>query len=77
LLAAQAPFNLGHEVFRQPQVIEGLLKSFRGLLRLAVVTLKALLCCTAATLLGFCVVFGISCVWRHGALLCFVRVFPG
>ena len=33
LLAAQAPFDLGHKVFRQPQIIEGLLGGFGGVLR--------------------------------------------
>ena len=34
-MAVQAPFDLGHEVFRQPQVIEGLLEGLGGVLRLA------------------------------------------
>ena len=52
-MAPQAPFDLGHEVFRQPQVIEGLLEGLGGVLRLAAVTCEALLRCAAATLSGF------------------------
>jgi hypothetical protein len=36
-LIVQAPFDLGHEVFRRPQVIEDLLEGFGGVLRLTVV----------------------------------------
>ena len=49
-LTAQTPFDLGHEVLRQPQVIEGLLEGFSGLLRLTAITCEALLRCAAATL---------------------------
>jgi len=35
LLAVQAPFDLSHEVFRQPHVTEGLLEGLGGVLRLA------------------------------------------
>jgi hypothetical protein len=37
------PLDLGHEVCRKPQVIEGLLKGFGGVLRLAAVSREALL----------------------------------
>jgi hypothetical protein len=43
VLAAQAPFDFGHKVFRQPQVIEGLLKGLGGLLCLATVSRETLL----------------------------------
>ncbi len=61
-MAAQAPFDLGHEVFRKPQVID-------GLLCLAAITCEALLRCAMATLSGFRVFFDISCRGGHGALL--------
>jgi hypothetical protein len=38
VLAAQAPFDLRHEVFRQPQRIEGLLESLSSVLGLAAIT---------------------------------------
>jgi hypothetical protein len=41
-LAAQAPFDLGHEVFRKPQIIEGLLEGCRDVLCPAEVSCKAL-----------------------------------
>jgi hypothetical protein len=77
VLAAQAPFDLSHEVFRKPQVIEGLLEGLCGVLRLATVARKALLRCAITASSGFGVVFGVSGVWRHRALLCFVRVYAG
>jgi hypothetical protein len=64
VLAVQAPFDLGHEVFRQPQVIESLLESLGGVLRLAAVSREALLRCAAATLSGFRVFFEVS--WGGG-----------
>jgi hypothetical protein len=76
-LAAQTPFDLGHEVFRQPQVIEGLLEGLGGVLRLAAVTREALLRCAITAAAGFGVGFGISFVWGHDVLLCFVRVYAG
>jgi hypothetical protein len=77
VLAAQAPFDLGHEVFRQPQVIEGLLKGFSGLLRLAAVVREAFLCGAITAASGFGMLFGGSFVWGHDVLLCFVRVYTG
>jgi hypothetical protein len=77
VLAAQTPFDLGHEVFRQPQVIEGLLEGFGGMLRLAAITCEALLRFEAAALCGFGPLFGVSLRERHGALLRFVWVFRG
>ena len=74
LLASQAPFDLGHEVFGEPQVIEGLLEGLGGVLRLAAVTRKALLRFEAATLPGFRVFFDVSCGGGHGALLASVWV---
>jgi hypothetical protein len=76
-LAAQAPFDLGHEVFRKPQLIEGLLEGHGGVLRLAAVTCEALLRCAITASSGFGVLFGISFVWGHDVLLCFVRVYAG
>ncbi len=74
MLAAQASFDLGHEVCRQPEVIEGLLQDLGGVLRLAAVTLQALLGFEVATLSGFGVFFGVSCAGGHGKLLYCVRV---
>jgi hypothetical protein len=70
-------FNLGHEVVRQPQVVEGLLEGLSGPLRLAAVAREALLRCAITAAFGFGVVFGVSCVGGHGVLLYFVRVDAG
>jgi hypothetical protein len=75
VLAAQAAFNLGHEIVRQPQVIEGLLEGLSGPLRLAAIACKALLRCAITAASGSGVVLGISFVWGHDVLLCFVRVY--
>jgi hypothetical protein len=77
VLAVQAPFDLGGEVVRQPQVIEGLLEGLSGVLRLAAITFEALLRFEAAALSGFGLLFGVSLRERHGALLRFVWVFCG
>src|SRR5262245_44272549 len=76
VLAVQASFDLGHEVFRQPQVIEGLLKGFSGLLRLVAITCKALLGRAAPALsrlgLSFMILSGAAGVLLprvHGVLL--------
>src|SRR4051812_33468841 len=76
-LAAQACFNLGHEVFRQPQVIEGLLEGRCSVLRLAAVAREALLRCAITTASGFGVFFCASFGWRHGTLLTPVWVCGG
>jgi hypothetical protein len=76
VLAAQAPFDLGHEVIRQRQVIEGLLEGFGGMLRLATVTREALVRFEAA-LSGFRAFFGVLLRGRHAALLRCVCVFGG
>jgi hypothetical protein len=76
-LTPQAPFDLGHEVVRQPQVIEGLLEGLSGVLRLATVALQTLLRRAITAPSGFGVLFGVTCAWRHRALLCFVRVYAG
>jgi len=57
VLAPQAPFDLSHEVFRKPQIIEGLLEGRGGVLRLAAIPCEALLGVQAATLSGFYVFF--------------------
>src|SRR5262249_38518424 len=77
LLTAQTLFNLGHEVCRQPQVIEGLLKGFSGLLRLAAITLKALLGFEVATLSGFGLFCRISLRGRHCAFLRYIWLLCG
>jgi hypothetical protein len=77
VLAAQAAFNLGHQICRKPQVIEGLLEGRGGVLRLAAVAREALLRCAITAAFGFGVVFGVSFVWGHDVLLYFVRVDAG
>jgi len=77
VLTPQTPFDLGHEVFRQSQVIEGLLEGRRGVLRLAAVAREALLRCAITASSGFGVLFGVSFVRGHGVLLYFVRVYAG
>jgi hypothetical protein len=77
VLTPQTPFNLGYEVFREAQVMEGLLQDRSGVLRLEAVTLKALSRLEAAALSGFGLFFGVSCGGRHGALLCSIWVFCG
>ena len=72
MLTPYAPFNLGYKVFRQPQVIEGLLEGLGGVLRLTAVACKALVRCAITAATGFRVVFGDSCAWGHGVLLCSV-----
>ena len=76
-MAPQAPFDLGHEVFRKPQVIEGLLEGLGGVLRLAAITCEALLGLQAAALSGFGLFFGASFGWGHGVLRCSVWDFCG
>ena len=49
--------------------MEGLLQDLRGMLRLAAITLKALLGFEVATLSGFRMFFDISCGGGHTALL--------
>jgi hypothetical protein len=74
VLTPQTPLDLGHEVFKQPQVIEGLLEGLGGLLRLAAVSCEALvrMAITAPSAFGmfFCASFG----WGHGELLCIVWI---
>jgi hypothetical protein len=77
LLTPHTSFDLGHEVVRQPQVIEGLSEGLGGVLRLAAIPCEALLRCAAATLSGFYVFFDGSCDEGHNVLLCFVRVSAG
>ena len=72
MLAAQAPFDLGHKVVRQPQVIEGLLEGLGCMLRLAAVTCEALLCVQVAPVSGFRLFLGASFGWGHGVLQCVV-----
>ena len=62
-------FDLGHEVVRQPQVIEGLSEGLGGVLRLAAVARETLVGFEVATLSSFGVFFGVSVAWGHGALL--------
>jgi hypothetical protein len=77
VLAAQAPFDLGHEVLRKPQVIEGLLEGLGGVLRLAPITFEALVSFEAAALSGFRVFFDVLCGGGHSVLLDSVGVCGG
>ena len=70
MLAAQARFDLGHEVFRQPQVIEGLLEGLGSVLRLAAVPRETLLRFQATTLPGFGVMFGAYCIRGDNVCSC-------
>src|SRR5262245_38855940 len=63
VLTPQPPFNLGDEVFRKPQVIEGLLEGLSGPLRLAAVVRKALLRGAISAASGFGVFFHGPCAW--------------
>jgi hypothetical protein len=69
LLTSQAACDLGHEVFRQPEVGERLLEGFGDLLRLAAITCQALLRCAVATLSRFYLFFRVSLRGRNGVLL--------
>jgi hypothetical protein len=60
-----------------PQIIEGLLEGRGGVLRLAAVVREALLRCAITASSGFGVLFGVSFVWGHDVLLCFVRLYVG
>src|SRR5262249_25900528 len=73
LLPPEAPFDLGHEVVRQPQVIEGLLEGLSGVLRLTAITLQTLLRRALTAPSGLGGFFRGSCAWGHDVLLCFVR----
>src|SRR5882672_7709096 len=77
VLTSQTPFDLGHEVFRKPQGIEGLLEGLSGVLRLAAITCEALLRLKTATLSGFGLLCGVSFSGGHGALLDSVGVCGG
>jgi hypothetical protein len=68
LLAPQAPFNLGDQVFGEAQVMKGLLQGLGGLLRLTAVTLQALPHCAAAALSGFGLLFDVSLSRRHSVV---------
>ena len=72
-MAAQAPCDLGHEVFRQPQGSESLLEGLGGVLRLTAIPCEALVSLEAAALSSFSLFVGISFVWGHDVLLYFVR----
>jgi len=69
VLAAQAPLDLGHEVFRKPQVIEGLLEGLRGVLRLTRSRREAFVRFAITALSGFGIFLCASCGWGHGVLL--------
>jgi hypothetical protein len=72
VLAAQAPFDLGHEVCRKSQIIKSLLEGLGGVLRLAAVAREALVRFAITAPSSFGALFGVSCGWGHGALLCTV-----
>jgi hypothetical protein len=76
-LTPQAAFKLGHQVFGEAQVLQSALEGLGGVLRLAAIPCEALVRFQATTLASVGVLFGVSCAWRHGALLCSVRVFAG
>jgi hypothetical protein len=63
--------------FRKPQVIEGLLEGFSGLLCLEVITCEALLRLQATALSDFSLFFGVSLRWGHAALFDALEVCGG
>jgi hypothetical protein len=65
----QARCDFGHEAFRQPQVIEGLLEGRCGVLRLAAVSREALVRFEAVECSGFGVFLGVSCAGGDGEFL--------
>jgi hypothetical protein len=69
LLTLYAPCDLGHEVFRKPQVIDGLLEGFGGMLRLAAVALEAFSGSMTPVLYRFRLSFIILSGTAHGVLL--------
>ena len=56
VLTPQTPFDLGHQIYGEAQVLRGLLQGLDGLLCLVVIS-EALLRCEAATLSDFRVFF--------------------
>ena len=72
-MTAQAPFDLGHEVFRKPQVIKGLLEGLGGVLRLAAVALEAFGRGATPALSRFGLSFMILSGTAHGVLLPLLR----
>jgi hypothetical protein len=68
-LTSQAALNLGHQVFRDAQVLESLLQDRSSVLRLAAITCEALLRLQATALSGFSLFFGVSFRWAHAGLL--------
>ena len=77
VLTPQTPFDLGHQIYGEAQVLRGLLQGLDGLLCLVVITCEALLRCEAATLSDFRVFFHVSCGGGHGVLLASVGGFSG
>src|SRR5262249_44740398 len=69
VLAAQAPFDLGHQVSGESQVLQSLLQDLSGVLRLAAVALEAFSGGAAAAPSGFGLAFLIGCGTSHGVLL--------
>jgi hypothetical protein len=69
VLAVQAPFDLGHEVIGDAQVMEGLLQDLSGVLRLAAVALEAFSGSMAPALYRFRLSFMILSGTAHGVLL--------
>jgi hypothetical protein len=68
-LTPQTPFDLDHEVFRQPQVIKGFLEGLGGVLRLAAVALEAFSSGATPALSRFGLSFMILSGTAHGVLL--------
>jgi hypothetical protein len=69
LLAPQTPFDLGEQVFGEPQVLQSLVKGLSGLLRLATVALEALSGSIAPALYRFRLSFMILSRTAHRVLL--------
>jgi len=68
-LAPQTPFDLGDQVFGEPQVLQSLLKGLSGLVRLVAVALEALSGSMTPALYRFHLSFMILSGMIHGVLL--------
>jgi len=67
LLASQAPFDLGYQVFGEAQFMESLLQGLSGLLGLLLIMSETLVCFVPTSLSDFGLLFDVSLCGRHGA----------
>jgi hypothetical protein len=69
VLAAQAPFQLGHDGLRQSQVLQGTVQGLGSPLCVVPIALQTFLGLSAVALSGFGLLFGVSFPGGHGVLL--------